>query len=32
MQARGQTIDATTRLPLGTLLAIACWPIWLITA
>jgi leader peptidase (prepilin peptidase)/N-methyltransferase len=29
-KARGETIAATDRLPLGTLLALAAWPIWLI--
>ena len=29
--ARGETIAATDRLPLGTLMALAAWPIWLIS-
>jgi len=29
MQMRGRTVDAATRLPLGTLMALAAWPIWL---
>lgn len=29
-KTRGETIEATDRLPLGTLLALAAWPIWLI--
>jgi len=32
MRARGQKVAATTRLPLGTLMALAAWPIWLIYA
>ena len=32
MQLRGREVAATTRLPLGALLAVASWPIWLITA
>jgi leader peptidase (prepilin peptidase)/N-methyltransferase len=32
MKLRGQRVDATTRLPLGTLMALAAWPIWLVTA
>jgi leader peptidase (prepilin peptidase)/N-methyltransferase len=26
---RGEAVSATTRLPLGALLAVAAWPIWL---
>jgi leader peptidase (prepilin peptidase)/N-methyltransferase len=29
---RGETVAATDRLPLGTLLALAAWPIWLLIA
>jgi leader peptidase (prepilin peptidase)/N-methyltransferase len=29
MRARGLSVDAATRLPLGTLMALAAWPIWL---
>jgi leader peptidase (prepilin peptidase) / N-methyltransferase len=29
-RARGQDITATTRLPLGALLAVAAWPVWLV--
>lgn len=29
MRLRGRTIEATTRLPLGALMALAAWPIWL---
>ena len=29
MRLRGRAVEATTRLPLGTLLALAAWPIWL---
>jgi leader peptidase (prepilin peptidase)/N-methyltransferase len=29
-KARGEAVKATDRLPLGTLLALAAWPIWLI--
>lgn len=32
MRLRGQKIEATTRLPLGSFLALATWPIWLIVA
>jgi len=32
MRLRGEQVSATTRLPLGTLMAVAAWPIWLITA
>jgi leader peptidase (prepilin peptidase)/N-methyltransferase len=27
---RGETVSATDRLPLGTLLALAAWPLWLL--
>jgi leader peptidase (prepilin peptidase)/N-methyltransferase len=30
MRVRGQRITAATRLPLGALMALAAWPIWLI--
>jgi len=32
MRARGVAVSATDRLPLGTLMALAAWPIWLIVA
>lgn len=32
MRLRGQSVSATDRLPLGTLMALAAWPIWLILA
>jgi leader peptidase (prepilin peptidase)/N-methyltransferase len=32
MRLRGEEVSATTRLPLGTLMAVAAWPIWLIVA
>ena len=32
MRLRGEQVSATTRLPLGTLMAVAAWPIWLVTA
>jgi leader peptidase (prepilin peptidase)/N-methyltransferase len=32
MQLRGEAVAATTRLPLGTLLALIAWPIWLVVA
>jgi leader peptidase (prepilin peptidase)/N-methyltransferase len=32
MRLRGEQVTATTRLPLGTLMAVAAWPIWLIVA
>lgn len=32
MRLRGQEVVTTTRLPLGTFLALAGWPIWLIVA
>ena len=30
MRLRGQAVSATDRLPLGTLMALAAWPIWLV--
>lgn len=32
MQLRGRPVKATTRLPLGALMALAAWPIWLAIA
>lgn len=32
MRARGDSVDGTTRLPLGTFLALAAWPIWIVVA
>ncbi|WP_324750542.1 A24 family peptidase [Sphingomonas sp. LY54] len=32
MRLRGRTIVATDKLPLGTLMALAAWPIWLLIA
>jgi leader peptidase (prepilin peptidase)/N-methyltransferase len=32
MRLRGQDVTATTRLPLGSLLALAAWPVWLVIA
>jgi leader peptidase (prepilin peptidase)/N-methyltransferase len=32
MRLRGESVEATTRLPLGALLAIAAWPLWLVVA
>jgi leader peptidase (prepilin peptidase) / N-methyltransferase len=32
MRARGRAVGAADRLPLGTLMALAAWPIWLVTA
>jgi leader peptidase (prepilin peptidase)/N-methyltransferase len=32
MRLRGHSVTATDRLPLGTLMALAAWPIWLILA
>lgn len=32
MRMRGRAITATTRLPLGALMALAAWPLWLIVA
>jgi leader peptidase (prepilin peptidase)/N-methyltransferase len=32
MRLRGQAVNAATRLPLGTLMALAAWPVWLVVA
>lgn len=32
MRARGREVAATTRLPLGALMALAAWPLWLVAA
>lgn len=32
MRLRGEAVTATTRLPLGTLMALAAWPAWLVIA
>jgi leader peptidase (prepilin peptidase)/N-methyltransferase len=32
MRLRGKTVAATDRLPLGTLMALAAWPLWLLLA
>ena len=32
MRLRGQHVHAATRLPLGSLLAVAAWPVWLVVA
>ena len=32
MRARGKSVAATDRLPLGTLMALVAWPIWLMVA
>lgn len=32
LRARGEPVDATTRLPLGALLALCAWPAWLVVA
>jgi leader peptidase (prepilin peptidase)/N-methyltransferase len=32
MRARGEAIGGTTRLPLGALMALSAWPIWLLVA
>ena len=32
MRARGTEVNATTRLPLGALMALAAWPLWLVAA
>ena len=32
MRMRGDPVTATTRLPLGTLLALTAWPVWLVVA
>jgi leader peptidase (prepilin peptidase)/N-methyltransferase len=32
MRLRGEEVSATSRLPLGTLMAVAAWPLWLVVA
>jgi leader peptidase (prepilin peptidase)/N-methyltransferase len=32
MRLRGEAVTAASRLPLGTLLALAAWPVWLVVA
>ena len=32
MRLRGESVTATSRLPLGTLMALAAWPVWLVVA
>jgi leader peptidase (prepilin peptidase)/N-methyltransferase len=32
MRLRGEKIEATSRLPLGTLMVLAAWPVWLVVA
>lgn len=32
MRLRGETVTGATRLPLGTLMALAAWPLWLVAA
>lgn len=32
MRSRGQEVGASTRLPLGALMALAAWPLWLVVA
>jgi leader peptidase (prepilin peptidase) / N-methyltransferase len=32
LRLRGEKVTATTRLPLGTLMALAAWPLWLLAA
>ncbi|HST35343.1 MAG TPA: prepilin peptidase [Allosphingosinicella sp.] len=32
MRLRGEAVGATTRLPLGTLMILAAWPVWLMVA
>ena len=32
MRLRGEAVSATSRLPLGTLMILAAWPIWLVAA
>lgn len=32
MRLRGERVDAATRLPLGTLMILAAWPVWLVVA
>jgi leader peptidase (prepilin peptidase) / N-methyltransferase len=32
MRLRGETVSATSRLPLGTLMILTAWPVWLVSA
>ena len=32
MRVRGEPVSATSRLPLGTLMALVAWPVWLVVA
>lgn len=32
MRARGRKVDGATRLPLGTLMALVAWPLWIVIA
>jgi len=32
MRLRGEPVTGDSRLPLGTLLALAAWPVWLVVA
>ena len=32
MRLRGEAVTATSRLPLGTLMTLAAWPVWLVVA
>ena len=32
MRLRGEEVTATSRLPLGTLMILAAWPVWLVAA
>jgi len=32
MRLRGHQVSSASRLPLGTLLALAAWPVWLVAA
>ena len=32
MRLRGEAVSATSRLPLGTLMILAAWPVWLVVA
>jgi hypothetical protein len=32
MRLRGQEVGAASRLPLGALMAVTAWPIWLVVA
>jgi leader peptidase (prepilin peptidase)/N-methyltransferase len=32
MRLRGRRVDGATRLPLGSLMALAAWPVWLVSA